>query len=203
MRSTKSTRKSYHHGNLPQALLDASQKLLDEGGIDAVTVRAVAREAGVGHSAPANHFKDRDTLLGALAARIFEELVDEVNEALAGAPSSRRERLHAVAKVIVGYALQHPNRYRLLWRSDNFASDKSSAEAAGTVLYDVVKSILSGDAAKANASIDSQVIAAWSLIHGYVSLRLEGTLVDGRDERSGRSRATAIVDVLIEGLGRK
>ncbi|WP_316168298.1 MULTISPECIES: TetR/AcrR family transcriptional regulator [unclassified Bradyrhizobium] len=202
MRNAKTVQKAYHHGNLAQVLLDASQKLLDEGGIDAVTVRAVAREAGVAHSAPANHFKDRDALLGALAARIFEELVRQVKKALAGAPSSSREGLHAVAKVIVGYALQHPNRYRLLWRSDNFASDKSAAEAAGTVLYDLVKSILSADAATAKASIDSQVIAAWSLIHGYVSLRLEGTIVDARDERSGKSRATAIVDVLIEGLGR-
>jgi len=202
MRSKSPARKAYHHGDLPQALLDAAQKLLDEGGVEAVTVRAVAREAGVAHSAPANHFKDRAALLGALAARIFEQLAIEVEKALGVSRRSPKARLHAMADVIVRYALQHPHRYRLLWRGDNFASDGSAVEIAGTVLYDAVKEILGGNEAGTKVSIDSEVIAAWSLIHGYVSLRLEGTLVDGHDEVSGKSRASAIVDVLIEGLGR-
>lgn len=197
----KQDTKPYHHGALPEALLDAAQKLLDEGGIDAVTIRAVAREAGVGHSAPANHFKDRAALLGALATRIFGELAADVQKALRAASRSARARLHAMADVIVAYALKHPNRYRLLWRGENFPGENSPAEAAGTVLYDAVKEILGEGAGSGRISIDSQVIAAWSLIHGYVSLRLEATLVDGHDEVSGESRVSAIVDVLIEGLG--
>lgn len=199
MQPKKSSRKAYHHGDLAQALLDAAQSLLDAGGVEAVTVRAVAREAGVAHSAPANHFKDRAALLAALATRIFQELTTEVGTALRVSSRSPRARLHAIADVVVQYALRHPHRYRLLWRGENFAAEKSPAEIAGAVLYDAVKEILGG--AGTETSIDSQVIAAWSLIHGYVSLRLEGTLVEGSDEVSGKSRAAAIVDVLIDGVG--
>lgn len=201
MGSKRPARGAYHHGDLRQALLDAASKLLDKDGVEAVTVRAVAREAGVAHSAPANHFKDRAALLAALATGIFEELAVEVEKALGTSSRSQRARLHAMAEVIVRYALQHPHRYRLLWRGDNFATAGSPAEIAGTVLYDGVKSILGAAEGRTKASIDSQVIAAWSLIHGYVSLRLEGALVDRRDEMSGQSRASAIVDVLIDGLG--
>lgn len=202
MRPKKAARKAYHHGDLAQALLDAAQRLLDKGGVEAVTVRAVAREAGVAHSAPANHFKDRAALLAALATRIFQELAAEVGTVPDIPSRSARARLHLMADAIVRYALRHPHRYRLLWRGDNFASDKSSAEIAGTVLYDAVKETLGRTGAGTKTSINSQVIAAWALIHGYVSLRLEGTLVEGRDEVSGKSRAAAIVDVLIDGLGR-
>lgn len=202
MQSGRPARKAYHHGDLAQALLDAAQRLLDEGGVEAVTVRAVAREAGVAHSAPANHFKDRTALLVALATRIFQELAVEAQQALGSPARSPRARLHAMADVILRYALRYPHRYRLLWRGDNFASDKSSAEVAGTVLYDAVKKILGGRGGRSKTSTDTQVIAAWSLIHGYISLRLEGTLVDGSDEVSGKSRVSAIVDVLIDGLDR-
>lgn len=201
MKPKKPARRAYHHGDLPQTLLKAALNLLDRGGLDTVTVRAVAREAGVAHSAPANHFKDRAALLGALATGIFEELAVEVGEALGKVSGSPRARLHAMAEVIVGYALRHPHRYRLLWLGDNFSPSNPSAEAAGTILYDTVKEILGTGVCTSKASIDSEVIAAWSLIHGYVSLRLDGSLVDGRDEVSGQSRAAAIVDVLIDGLG--
>lgn len=197
----RSARRAYHHGDLRQALLYAARELLDKGGVEAVTVRAVAREAGVAHSAPANHFKDRAALLAALAASIFEELAVEIEKAPGMSSGPLRARLHAMAEVIIRYALQYPHRYRLLWRGGNFGSDRSPAEIAGTVLYDGVKAILGAARSRTRASIDSQVIAAWSLIHGYVSLRLEGALVEGRDEMSGQPRASAIVDVLIDGLG--
>lgn len=197
----KAERKAYHHGDLAHALLKAGLKLLDRGGVEAVTIRAVAREAGVAHSAPANHFKDRAALLRGLAAGVFHDLVAAVEKALGSDRSTPRAQLHAMSDVILGYALRHPHRYRLLWRRDNFAADGSPVEAAGTVLYDTLKAILGRGVRASRTSVDSDVIAAWSLIHGYVSLRLEGTLTEGRDEVSGESRATAIVDVLIDGLG--
>ena len=73
-------------------------------------------------------------------------------------------------------------------------------DAAGTVIYDKVKQVLGPVASSHTTSADTQVIAAWSMIHGYVSLRLDGTLIDGTDEANGKSRAAAIVDVLIRGL---
>ena len=193
--------KPYHHGDLKAALLNGGLAILDSRGVDAVTVRAVAREAGVAHSAPANHFKDRAALLGALAARIFEDLASEVKNALAGVSSqSREDRLHAFADAVIRFALRHPHRYRLLWRRDCLDAVSSGVEAAGTVLYERVRAALAPRAELSTLSIESEIIAAWSLVHGYVSLRIEGALVDGKDELSGKAESAAIVDVLIRGL---
>jgi AcrR family transcriptional regulator len=196
-------RKTYHHGDLRTALLASGLALLDADGPEAVTVRAVAREAGVAHSAPANHFRDRAALLGALAAGIFGELAIKVEKALAAADQTRDAQLHAFAEVVMRYALRYPNRYSLLWRRDCFDVEQSGVEAAGTVLYDRVKAALAKGDSNSKVSVETEVIAAWSLVHGYVSLRIQGTLIDGKDEVSGMPRAAAIVDVLIAGLGGK
>ena len=196
-------RKTYHHGDLRTALLASGLALLDADGPEAVTVRAVAREAGVAHSAPANHFRDRAALLGALAAGIFDELAIKVEKALAAANQTRDAQLHAFAEVVMRYALRYPNRYSLLCRRDCFDVEQSGVEAAGTVLYDRVKASLAKGDSNSKVSVETEVIAAWSLVHGYVSLRIQGTLIDGKDEVSGMPRAAAIVDVLIAGLGGK
>lgn len=193
--------RAYHHGDLRASLLEVGLALLDDGGVEAVTIRAAARAAGVAHSAPANHFRDRAALLGALAVRAFEELSRQVDTALQGAAGAgREERLRAVAATVIDYALRHPHRYRLLWRRDCFDAVASGVEAAGGVLYNQVKAALATAAGSAEVSPESEVIAAWSLVHGYVSLRIEGTLVDARDEVSGKPRAAAILDVLVRGL---
>ncbi|MDQ3273297.1 MAG: TetR/AcrR family transcriptional regulator, partial [Pseudomonadota bacterium] len=68
------TAKTYHHGNLSEALLDAAEQLLPTRGAEALTLREVAREAGVSHGAPYHHFGSREALLAAIAERGFEGL---------------------------------------------------------------------------------------------------------------------------------
>lgn len=196
---SRKARDTYHHGDLRTALLQAGLTLLDAEGIDAVTIRAVAREAGVAHSAPANHFKDRSALLGGLATLVFEDMATKVEKALSRAGASRPDRLHTFADAVVRYGVRHPHRYRLLWRWDSMDT-KTGVEAAGTVLYERVRAALGERDANARVNVESEIIAAWSLIHGYVSLRIEGTLVDGKDETSGRPRSEAIVEVLLRGI---
>ena len=88
---------AYHHGNLRAGLLDAALTILDAEGVDAVTIRAVARAAGVSHAAPANHFADRKALLTALAAGIFAALAGRIARKLAAAPGGRAARLRVFA----------------------------------------------------------------------------------------------------------
>jgi AcrR family transcriptional regulator len=76
-------RAAYHHGDLRRALLAASLDLVDEGGIGALSLREVARKAGVSHNAPYHHFRDRGSLLAALAEEGFAELAREMAEARA------------------------------------------------------------------------------------------------------------------------
>ncbi|MFO1090769.1 MAG: TetR/AcrR family transcriptional regulator [Hyphomicrobiales bacterium] len=202
MDAVNMSRETYHHGNLKPALLEAGFRLLDEGGVDAVTVRALARQAGVAHSAPANHFRDRAALMSALAATIFEDLGRRVAKALTTAPPTRDDRLHVFCAVVVRFALRHPNRYRLMWRRDLFGGATKEVDAAGGRLYADLKAALTDTGDTVLAS-ESDVIAAWSLIHGYLSLRIDGVLTDGRDQITGKPRSVAIVDVLIHGLARQ
>jgi AcrR family transcriptional regulator len=201
-RSRAPAARGYHHGDLRQALLSAAREILDREGVDAVTVRAVARKADVGHSAPANHFKDRAALLTALAFEIFAELAAEIDRAVGAGGRMVEQRLRVFGQAVVRYALQHPNRYRLLWRRDSLDNADSRLDESGGAIYERVRAILADNKPLKLASVDSQIIAAWSMVHGYVSLRLDGTLTAGTDEVTGLAREDAILDVLIMGLSR-
>ena len=199
-RPTKREKRSYHHGDLKQALLSAALRILDREGVDAVTVRAVAREADVAHSAPANHFKDRSSLLTELAVGVFAELAAEIDSGLDKGGRKIEKRLRAFGGALMQYALHHPNRYRLLWRRDSLDNTDPRLDESGGAIYERLRSVLADRAPTRHASADSAIIAAWSMVHGYVSLRLDGVLIAGKDEATGRPREDAILDVLIAGI---
>ncbi len=190
----------YHHGDLRQALLTSCLEILDRAGVDAVTVRATAREAGVAHSAPANHFKDRAALLTQLALDIFAELLHEIDERRAKSGGDLTDQLHAFADAVLNYAWRRPNRYRLLWRRDSINPDHPDFQAAGAAIYERLREVLATADGARTISPDTFVVAAWSLVHGYISLRLDGALLSGRDEISGESRERAIVTAMIAGF---
>ncbi len=194
--------RGYHHGDLKAALITAAIDLLDAGGPDAVTVRAVARQAGVAHSAPVNHFHDRAALLTAVANLIFADLISAIDEAFAAARSPI-DKLRAFGPAVTAFALAQPNRYRLLWRRESLAPDDRFIDEGVSLMCERLKVLLLAGGAPTDRDIDSEVIALWSMTHGYVALRLDGNLVAGDDAVSGKSRDAAIVDVLLVGLYRR
>jgi len=97
--------RSYHHGNLRSALLQDAEELLRSEGADALSLRELARRAGVSHGAPRAHFIDRQALLDALAVRGFERLSDAVRAALDGDPG-REDRFRHVAHAYVRFAVE-------------------------------------------------------------------------------------------------
>lgn len=191
---------TYHHGNLRDALLDAAFELLDQDGVDGVTIRAVARSLGVAHSAPANHFKTRKDLLTALATRSFEQLTSAIQNGLQQGLEDRRERLKVFADTVIAYGLNHPNRYRLLWRRDCLAVDDPDLLAQMDALYEPLIHLFEQSDQKEQRSAETSGIALWSMVHGYVSLRLDGNLVPLNDEVSGEPRERAIIDALFDGI---
>jgi AcrR family transcriptional regulator len=100
--------RAYHHGDLKLSLLSAARRILDREGVDAVTVRAVAREADVAHSAPANHFRGRSALLTELAIGVFAELADEIDGALAASGRKVEKRLCCIRPGRVSLCLAPP-----------------------------------------------------------------------------------------------
>src|SRR6185369_3100540 len=100
-----STPISYHHGDLREAALRKAAEILENEGLESLSLREVARRAGVSHNAPYRHFPDRDGLLVALVEEGFQMLLD----ALARRP--RRE----MGEAYVDFALSHPQRFRLMF----------------------------------------------------------------------------------------
>src|SRR4051794_10593509 len=106
----------YHHGALHDALLQAAQTVLERDGLQGLTLRAVAREAGVSHAAPTHHFGDLTGLVSELAAIGFLQF----NAAMAAAPRLGESLANVRARVsaYVAYACAHPGMYGLMFRTE-------------------------------------------------------------------------------------
>jgi len=100
---------------------------------------------------------------------------------------------------ILDYALSHPHRYRLVNRHDILDLSNSALADAQQKIFDVISSAIELPR-RAASGRETLVVAVWSLVHGYVSLRLDGTLVAGVDEVTGAHRELALIDVLIDGM---
>ncbi|MGV9354822.1 TetR/AcrR family transcriptional regulator [Streptomyces misionensis] len=98
----------FHHGNLRTVLLEQAEVVLRERGIDALSLRELAREAGVSHGAPRSHFIDRGALLDALAERGFIRLADRIREAASREPEDHARALHAAASAYLAFAERDP-----------------------------------------------------------------------------------------------
>src|SRR5437868_11721362 len=112
-RATKE-RKSYHHGDLRRSLVQAARDLVNESGADALSLREVARRAGVSQTAPYRHFANRRELVSAVAAEGFRDLHSRMVRGVSAAKGGK-QALRAVAEQYVAFALDHPAEYRLMF----------------------------------------------------------------------------------------
>src|SRR5215813_1885712 len=171
---------SYHHGSLRPALLRAAERILERDGIQALTRRAAAREAGVSHAAQKNHFGDMTGLLSDLAAVGFQRIAAAM-QASQRDSHSPAERLEAVGRGYVSFARAHPGLFRLMDRSERLDMSRPALRdalaASGRVLYGAVGAVreenLGGALTLAQAA---HVASAWSLVHGFATLLLDGPL---------------------------
>ena len=200
MNNPRPTRHSYHHGKLREELLLRAFDILDREGADALTIRALAKAAGVAHSAPANHFPSKQSLLTSMAASIFRALEDALVDALGAGTLPYPEVIRTFANTVTDYALAHPHRYRLLWRRDLLDDQDSALSAAMDRIYALLLEKLANDGRTRTASLETRAIALWSMVHGYVTLRLDGNFVEKQDEINGLPRQHAIVEAMLEGI---
>lgn len=160
----------YHHGNLREALLAAGRDILAREGVTALTLRAVARRAGVSATAPYRHFADKAALLAAIAADGFRGLAAAMRDAAAGI-AEPRERMAAIGRAYVVYAVGNSAVMRLMFGPE--IADKSAhpelrdagADAFGVLAGELVAA---GDGAGSPAAL-----AAWSLVHGLATLLID------------------------------
>ncbi|MEP1448917.1 MAG: TetR/AcrR family transcriptional regulator [Paraglaciecola sp.] len=188
------------HGDLRMALLKEGLAILDIHGMEGVTIRAVARNANVAHSAPANHFPTRRAMLTAIATVIFSELADLTTEAISKLADKPEQAIQAFAETCFQFAFDTPNRYQLLWQRGLIDQDDPSLAKEMDRVYSALLSLLQQDKINHRVDIETDAIAIWSMIHGYISMRLDGNLVAAEDTMTNLPRHKAIMLSLIDGI---
>ena len=166
----------YHHGDLKAALLADAEVILERDGIQALTLRAAARAAGVSHAAPANHFGDLTGLLSELAAvgfRRFSAMLSAARATGGDRPAAARGMGHAY----VTFARTYPNLFALMFRGERLDTNRPALREALDEAASVLRSA-TGDAPAGGMSSRAvaQAAARWSLVHGFAMLLLDGRL---------------------------
>jgi AcrR family transcriptional regulator len=164
-------RPTYHHGDLRAVILAEAARLVADRGADGVSLRELARSAGVSHAAPAHHFTDRRGLFTALATQGFQLLTQVLIDA--------RGDFTDAALAYVGFAIDHPGHYQVMFNKsllDVCDPELATAEAAaGAELSRGVAMLRDPDA---HADPGGAALAAWSLVHGFATLWLNDAVND-------------------------
>jgi AcrR family transcriptional regulator len=182
---------SYHHGDLHAACVSAAMELLEEGGETALSLRAVARRAGVSPAAPYRHYADREALVSAVAALGYRELAERL--AAAHPSPSTPEQLTRVAVAYVQFALERPALFRIMFGEpcDRDNDERVAATAAVTLyLREIVGRVFP------EADAEAMATATWALVHGLAFLHLDGKL-DASTPSTVADRVTAAIDALL------
>jgi AcrR family transcriptional regulator len=156
----------YHHGDLRPALLRAAVETITEAGPAAMSLREVARRAGVTHAAAAYHFGDKAGLFAAIAAEGYREL----GEALREAAEARRGFLE-MGVAYVRFAVSHRAHFEVMYRPELYRPDDPEVSQARAVTAALLYGTARPDAGQLAAGV-----AAWSLVHGIATLWLNGSL---------------------------
>jgi len=169
----------YHHGDLHEALLKAAERVLERDGLAGLTLRAVAREAGVSHAAPTHHFGDLTGLLSELAAIGFRMF----NVAMVAARASETHpmmKAMATAKAYVVYAQAHPDMYSLMFRNERIDMTRPSLHEAASASFQGLANSAGASGEAETLSLEQAAVIArnWSLVHGFTMLLLDGRLRD-------------------------
>jgi AcrR family transcriptional regulator len=178
----------YHHGNLRTQLLERAEVVIEEHGVDALSLRELARDCGVSHSAPRRHFADRQALLDALAVAGFEKL----NGLLASVAEARKgyeERLLDVALAYVQFALDRPALLAVMFSAKQSAQSPDELRRLSSASLEIVTELFSGaqnEGLALGESPEDLAMAAFSAVQGAIALCAAGILPSDQLLRSVR-----------------
>lgn len=186
--------KSISRDDVRSSILEASIALMNEGGLGSLSMREVARRAGVSHQAPYHYFADREAILAELAGDGFDRLYDYMVSAI-GLARDKAGKNRAMGEAYIRFALNNPEVFRLMFRCEmvdlaNYPEAKEKADKCFQLVADTLGAVITADKTSADLA---PVIAAWSTAHGLATLMLEGKLgeafgetLDQREEAAKR-----------------
>jgi AcrR family transcriptional regulator len=175
--SERSAKRSYHHGDLRRALLDAAWRLVKKQGLEALTLREVARKVGVTHAAPYHHFPSRESLLDALTEEAFSAL-DRKMVAASQQAADPAELLLALGRCYIDTARAHPEHVQVMFRRSETKRDAEPEGPGHRVFGHLVSAVSECQAAGLAPAGDPLDLAleAWVMVHGFSKLWVEGPL---------------------------
>jgi AcrR family transcriptional regulator len=195
--------KSYHHGDLKKALLKAAELILEEDGIQALSLREAARRVGVSHTAPRNHFGDMTGLLSELAAEGYLRFADALRKGADAAGDDPRSRLRAMGRAYLGFAITHPGLFTLMFRSEQLDTSRPALHDALAASRSAVEQAVSARTREADdvspLAQAARLVAVRSLVHGFVVLLLENRLRGVMASVPGADAET-LLDAVMESL---
>lgn len=197
--------RGYHHGALRDALLEAAESLLRRDGIGGLSLRAAAREAGVSHAAPKNHFTDMRGLQSELAAVGFRRLGAAMQAATASADLSD-DVMDAIARAYVAFARANPGLFHLMYRGEMLDVGRPAlAEAVSGVATSLQAAVTARRATAPAGPLDTvaRITAAWSLVHGYATLLVDGRLDPLLAHVSGDDKAADLLDAVLAAVKKR
>ncbi|MBI5069307.1 MAG: TetR/AcrR family transcriptional regulator [Deltaproteobacteria bacterium] len=194
-------RDSYHHGDLRHALVEAAVKLIAERGAEGFSLREAGRLVGVSPTAAYRHFADKSALLGAVASDGFSRLAAAMEKGMArapgaaGGPERAVARMAALGEAYVDFALRHPSHFRIMFgpwlrETECVPGVGPSGKDPFQLLVETLDEAAAAGVIPAEARAGAEVVA-WSTVHGFAALVVDGTL-----PLSARERAAALRRVL-------
>jgi AcrR family transcriptional regulator len=178
-KSAKGGEKSYHHGDLRNALVVAGLEVLSEQGAEALNLREVARKAGVSHAAPYRHFADKDALIAAIATDGFRKLEAQLRKSSDSRKRATASRLVALGQAYVQFALSHVDHFRVMFTLRRERDAYPELHIASKACFNVLVSTVAEGQAKGDLHEGDPVLLSeimWSSLHGMAMLLSNGQI---------------------------
>lgn len=201
----KGRKRSYHHGNLREALIDAALRLINEKGPGGFSFAEAARAAGVSAAAPYRHFRDRDALLADVALRGFKQFAKELAAAWDNGKPTPLEAFNRVGRAYLDFARREPALYASMFEAGLAIPDYPELETASQTAFSVLREACESLAATLPLAKRPPALMmalhVWALSHGIASLFARGDSARRPIPMPPEDLLEAAVLVYLEGLG--
>lgn len=173
-------RKTYHHGDLKNALIRAGIEILEREGAGGLSLRKVASRAGVSHSAPYAHFADKQALIAAISTEGYRMILERIEAAAAPHGEDPQRQLLEVAWAYLQFALDDPAHFRIslsgaVEREKDYPALVQASQEGFTTILRIVEAC-QRDGLLEGTPVEAAAVSVWSLVHGLASLLLEGQI---------------------------